>query len=98
MGDLAVKKEKFREGKNWYIATYEYANNVPLRDGEDAIYVNFVQVTIHEKTTGKFVGIHSFATDFVLHKKIALKLPQQEEGVGRVKMKATIHSRITDTI
>lgn len=66
VGDLAVKKEKFRDGKNWYIATYEYANHVPLRDGEDAIFVNFVQVTIHEKATGKFVGIHSYATDFVV--------------------------------
>jgi hypothetical protein len=66
VGDLAVRTEKFQDGKNWCIATYEYANNVPLRDGEDAINVNFVQVTIHEKTTGRFIGIHSYVTDFIL--------------------------------
>ena len=74
VGDLATKKEKFRNGKNWYIATYEYANNVPLRDGGDAIYVNFVQVTIREKTTGKLIGIHSFVTDFVLNKENCIEI------------------------
>jgi hypothetical protein len=64
--DLKVQEQKFREGKHWYIATYEYANKVPLRDGEDAIYVNFVQVTICEKSTGQVCGIHSFVTDFIL--------------------------------
>ncbi|MBA2650437.1 MAG: hypothetical protein H0U75_12750 [Legionella sp.] len=66
VGDLKVRKKKFRDGKDWYIATYEHANKVPLRDGEDAIYVNFVQVTIRTKDTDEFVGIHSYATDFVL--------------------------------
>jgi hypothetical protein len=74
VGDLAVRIEKFREGKNWYIATYEYANKVPLRDGEDAIDVNFVQVTIREKTTGKFVGIHSYATDFFLTQENCIEI------------------------
>lgn len=74
VGDLLVKEEKFREGKNWYIATYEYANHVPLRDGEDAIYVNFVQVTICEKMTGKRVGIHSFVTDFILTPETCIEI------------------------
>lgn len=76
VGDLTVKKKNFRDGKNWYTATYEYANNVPLRDGEDAIYVNFVQVTIHEKATGKFAGIHSYATDFVLRQENCIEVAE----------------------
>lgn len=74
VGDLAAKEQKFRDGKNWYIATYEYANNVPLRDGEDATYINFVQVTIRDKSTGEFKGIHSFVTDFVLSKKNCIEV------------------------
>lgn len=74
VGDLAMREEKFRDGKNWYIATYEFANHVPLRDGEDAINVNFVQVTICEKTTGKQVGIHSFVTDFFLTKETCIEI------------------------
>jgi hypothetical protein len=66
VGDLAITKVKFREGKNWYIATYEYANNVPLRDTEDSIKVNFVMVTIRNKVSGMIEGIHSYITDFFL--------------------------------
>lgn len=84
VGELAIKEEKFREGKIWYIATYEYANNVPLRDGEKAIYVNFVRVTIHEKATGKFVGTHSYATDFVLTQKNCIEIT----SVGRRRWKS----------
>jgi hypothetical protein len=74
VGDLAVKEKKFRDGKNWYIATYEYVNNIPLRDSEDAIDVNFVQVTIREKATGKLDGIHSFVTDFILTKENCIEI------------------------
>jgi len=65
-GDLATCEKKFREGKNWYVATYEYANQVPLRDTEDSILVNFVMVTIRNKASGEIVGVHSYATDFKL--------------------------------
>lgn len=74
VGDLAVKKEKFRDGKNWYIASYEYANKIPLRDGEDAIHVNFVQVTICEKETNNRIGIHSFVTDFILTEETCIEI------------------------
>lgn len=69
VGDLPIKQKKIRDGKNWYIASYEYANKVPLKDGEDAINVNFVQVTIRDKKTNIIVGIHSFVTDFYLEEK-----------------------------
>jgi hypothetical protein len=74
VGDLAVKEEKFRDGKHWYIATYEYANSVPFRDSEDAIRVNFVQVTIRNKTSGKVEGMHSFATDFILTENTCIEI------------------------
>lgn len=66
VGDLGMREKIFRDGKNWYVATYEYANNIPLRDSEKTIQVNFVRVTIRERTTGKQIGIHSFVTDFEL--------------------------------
>jgi hypothetical protein len=84
VGDLAVKKEKFRDGKNWYMATYEYANKVPLKDCEDAISVNFVQVTIVDKSTGKTVGIHSYVTDFFLTEKNCIKI----SSIGRRRWKS----------
>jgi hypothetical protein len=84
VGDLAFTQQKFRDGKNWYIATYEYANLVPLKDGEDTIHVNFVQVTICEKSTGEIVGIHSFVTDFLLTKNNCSKIA----SIGRRRWKS----------
>jgi hypothetical protein len=66
VGELIIKEQKIRIGKDWYLATYEYANKVPLRDSEDAIDVNFVMVTIRKKGSDKVEGIHSHVTDFVL--------------------------------
>jgi hypothetical protein len=84
VGDLAIYEEKFRDGKNRYIATYEYANKVPLKDSDDAIYVNFVQVTIREKITNQIVGIHSFVTDFSLTKRNCVKIV----SIGRRRWKS----------
>lgn len=68
VGDLSKVERKFRDGKNWYIAIYEYANQVPLRDTEDSIYVNFVTVTVYEKISTEIVAVHSYVTDFELEK------------------------------
>lgn len=73
-GDLGTKEMKFREGKNWYVATYEYANNVPLRDTEDSINVNFVMVTIRNKASGIVEGIHSYVTDFFLTNENSIEI------------------------
>lgn len=73
-GDLGIKEEKFREGKDWCLASYEYANGVPLRDTEDSINVNFVMVTIRNKASGEVVGIHSYVTDFLLTAKNCIEL------------------------
>jgi hypothetical protein len=63
VGDLAKIEKKFRDGKKWYVATYEYANKVPLRDAEDTIYVNFVDC-----------GVHSYVTDYTLERGNCVEL------------------------
>jgi hypothetical protein len=74
VGDLEKIEKKNRDGKKWYIATYEYANKVPLRDTEDTIYVNFVMVTIREKGTNEIVGLHSYVTDYKLEKENCVEI------------------------
>lgn len=49
---------KFRE-----IYTYKYANEVPLRDSEDALSVNWVELTI-SKEDGEVLYKNAFATNF----------------------------------
>lgn len=62
-GELATKKIKRREGKQWLEETYEYANNVPIKDAEKALHVGFVQVTTVERDTRKIIGIQAFVTN-----------------------------------
>jgi Transposase DDE domain len=45
------------------LSTYHYANHVPIRDSDDALFVNFVEVTIVEEKTGKVLYHNAFITD-----------------------------------
>jgi hypothetical protein len=74
IGDLPKVENKFRNGKKWYIAIYEYANKVPLRDTDDSIYVNFVMVTIRERGTNEVIGVHSYVTDYKLEKDNCIEI------------------------
>lgn len=45
------------------IAKYQYANNVPLRDTDDALFVNFVEVTSRDEKTGEALYHNAFIAD-----------------------------------
>ncbi len=45
------------------VYTYRYANQVPLRAGEDALLVNWCEVTVTEGTDGKVLYYNTFATN-----------------------------------
>lgn len=53
------------------IATYSFANNVPLRDTDDTIRVNWIEVTIKDEKTDKQIYHNSFITDHILTEKTA---------------------------
>lgn len=50
-------------GKHREIYTYKYANDVPLRDTEDALIVNWMELTI-SKEDGQVLYKNAFATNF----------------------------------
>ncbi|MCP4542677.1 MAG: ISNCY family transposase [Chloroflexi bacterium] len=49
--------------KRLEVYTYRYANKVPLRAGEDALLVNWCEVTVTEGTDGKVLYYNTFATN-----------------------------------
>ena len=59
-------KSETREGSKHYAYTYEYVEGVPLRDGEDSLLVNFIEVTVINKKTGKQVYHNAFVTNHSL--------------------------------
>jgi hypothetical protein len=55
-------------GKHREIYTYKYANGAPLRDGEDALSVNWVEMTI-TKENGDVLYKNAFVTNHVISDK-----------------------------
>jgi len=63
--DIQVCSEKLRNGKHREIHRYRYANDVPLRDGEDGLSVNWCEIVI-SKESGEIIYQNSFITDYVI--------------------------------
>ena len=58
----------WRHGKKRYTDTYRFLNQVPLRDSEDALFVNWCElVTTNE--TGKVTYKNAFVTDHLITEK-----------------------------
>jgi len=59
--------DKIRRGNTYHIYTYRFVNRVPVRDGEDALEVNWCELTV-TSAAGKRLYKNAFATDFTLSK------------------------------
>lgn len=57
--------EKKWTGKTHLIDTYRFTNQVPLRDGEDALQVNWCELTTR-RSDGKIVYKNAFVTNFTI--------------------------------
>jgi hypothetical protein len=55
-------------GKIWEVYTYRYANNVPLRDSDDTIWVNWMELTI-TTDDGQILYQNAFATNHKITNK-----------------------------
>lgn len=53
-------------GKTRYIDTYRFVNQVPLRDGEDALMINWCELTTTRVDDGKITYRNAFATNHTL--------------------------------
>jgi hypothetical protein len=56
------------DGKRWVLCTYRYANDVPIRDTDDALRVNWFEVTI-TTLKGKPVYYNTFITNHTITDK-----------------------------
>jgi hypothetical protein len=75
--------EKRWTGKTYQIDTYRFANQLPLRDGEDAIQVNWCELTT-SLPDGKILYKNAFATNFKISKNNVKKIV--EDGRARWKV------------
>ena len=67
--ELQTLKLRLKNKSNqWESHTYRYANQVPLAEGEDALKVNWCELTI-TNSEGKVLYRNSFITDFKITQK-----------------------------
>ena len=64
-GDVQTLEVKRREGKFHYTDTYRFVSQVPLRDGEEALEVNWCELT-STRDDGKVVYKNAFATNHTI--------------------------------
>jgi len=85
---LEPEKDKFtviqrkKNGKSWNTYTYRYANNVPLRDTDDALRINWCELTVTNED-GAVLFRNAFATDY----KISAKNVVEIVADGRARWK-----------
>ena len=61
--ELGVVKARVKVGAQFHAYTYRYANGVPLAEGDDALKVNWCELTVTDPA-GKVVYLNGFITDF----------------------------------
>lgn len=66
-GGVQTVVVKRREGKHLFTDTYRFVNQVPLRDGEDALHVNWCELT-SVRDDGKLDYKNAFATNHLITK------------------------------
>jgi hypothetical protein len=61
--EIRVVQQRRFNGRYHEITTMRYINQVPLKDGKDAILVNWLEMTVINEKTGKQIYHNAWATD-----------------------------------
>jgi hypothetical protein len=78
--DIQTKKVRRWEGQRCFVDTYRFINGVPLRDGDDALEVNWCELIIRledkdkDEDSWKVKYKNAFATNFEITKKNVKKI------------------------
>jgi hypothetical protein len=82
-GGLEAKQVRHWNGKHGEIWSYRFVNGVPLRAGEDALMVNWFELTIVYEETGKVLYHNAWVTNHTLSSRNVAQLAQ----LGRARWK-----------
>ncbi len=81
--DISIVSGRKWNGRFHELITYQYCNNLPVKDGEDVLHVNRADVTILNTETQETVYHNSFITDFYINDSNVEKIIQS----GRARWK-----------
>ena len=80
---LEKVSQRLWNGKHGEIWQYRFANQIPLRNGSEALQVNWLELVISNEDTGQILYQNSFATN---HKIVVANVTQLAQ-VGRTRWK-----------
>ena len=81
--ELETKSVRHWNGKHGEIWSYRWVNDVPLRAGEDALGVNWIELTITLEDTGAVIYRNAWATNHVVTDKTVV----EQVKLGRARWK-----------
>ncbi len=82
--DVQTRVVSRRKGKHRYTDTYRFVNQVPLRDGEDALAVNWCELITTRDSDGKVVYQNAFASNHAMTEANVVDIVR--DGRGRWKV------------
>jgi len=82
-GSLESFTQRHWQGKHGEIWQYRFAHQVPLRQGEEALQVNWLELVITDEKTGKILFQNSWVTNHAITAENVIPLAQ----VGRTRWK-----------
>jgi len=83
VGGLESKQERHWNGRHGEIWAYRFVNQIPLRAGEDAMLVNWLELTITHEVTGKQLYHNAWITNHWVTLKNVARLAK----MGRTRWK-----------
>lgn len=72
--EVNTLEQKRWTGRRWLVDRYRYFNGVPLRDGQEALEVNWFELSTVEENSGKVLFHNSWVTNFNLTEKNVIPL------------------------
>lgn len=82
IGKVTTVKVNWRHGKKHYVDTYRFINQVPLRNSDDALLVNWCEL-ITTNENGKVTYRNAFVTDHLITEKNSIDIVK----TGRARWK-----------
>ena len=66
---IVTRERRYWTGRRWLVDNIRYLNGVPIRDGKDALEVNWFELSTVVEETGEVIFINSWATNFEITDK-----------------------------
>jgi hypothetical protein len=80
-------------GKHGEVWQYRFAQQVPLRNGDDALLVNWLELVMAHEITGQILYQNSFVTNHAITADTVIPLARLDEPAGKSKTRTTTHSK-----